>query len=449
MKDSFQDHVDNLFRDMLQFHKKEPGKHVWENIETELDKEDKTALVNRSKAGLKKTGVLLLLFFFISSMLLYYGLHPVQPERSVLSAVIKKSGSGNSTRKTIKTFPDKPASVEPNNTMNSHFVSAHGIEMSDRIYPFSDITQSIVSAGAVESTGADGSTGADFIPVVTNDQVFQSMSLPVNRPLTLHASANQDIISVSADREIIRLQQPKFKDRFSITPYFSQEFAGYNFTDNDITEPNGKEIEKAERNIFSASVGIYLNYKINKRWMLQTGVSYSWSRSIMDSSQSYAVKNEAGDVAFKLNTASGFGFLHSPPFIVPVVGDSIATAKTHTELHYITVPLVLSYRIPMHRFTLLAGAGMTFNVLTHATIETDIYGANYKLNESEIPLKGLKKINLGLLVKAEIQYRLTSHMAVSLIPSFKNTLGPINMSSSSLSAYPYNFGIGAGIVYLF
>ena len=183
--------------------------------------------------------------------------------------------------------------------------------------------------------------------------------------------------------------------------------------------------------------------------MLQTGISYSWSRSIMDSSQSYAVKNEAGDVAFKLNTASGFGFLHSPPFIVPMVGDSMATAKTHTELHYITVPLVLSYRIPMHRFTFLAGAGMTFNVLTHATIETDIYGTNYKLNESEIPLKGLKKINLGLLVKAEIQYRLTSHMAVSLIPSFKNTLGPINMSSSNLSAYPYNFGIGAGIVYLF
>jgi hypothetical protein len=169
----------------------------------------------------------------------------------------------------------------------------------------------------------------------------------------------------------------------------------------------------------------------------------------MDSSQSYAVKNEAGDIAFKLNTASGFSFLHSPSFIVPMVGDSMATAKTHSELHYITVPFVLSYRIPLHKFTLLAGAGMTFNVLTHATLETDIYGANYKQNESEIPLRGLKKINLGLLVKGEIQYHLSSKTAVSLMPSFKNTLGPINMNSSSLSACPYNFGIGAGVVYLF
>ena len=428
MKDSFQNHIDNLFRDMLQFHKKEPGKRVWENIEIELDKEDKSALINRSKTGLKKTGMLLLLFFFISSTFFYFGLHTVQPKRSVFSANIKKSGTTGSTTESIKPFHDKPVFIEPDNTVNFHFVQANGIEMRDPNLSYSEINHANVL------------TAADFIPVIATDQVFQSMRLTANSLSALHASADRDIIS---------LQHPKFRDRFSVTPYFSQEFAGYNFTDNDTTAPNGKEIEKAERSIFSASLGVYLNYKINKRWMLQTGVSYSWSRSIMDSSQSYAVKNEAGDVAFKLNTASGFGFLHSPPFIVPMVGDSIATAKTHTELHYITVPLVLSYRIPMHRFTLLAGAGMTFNVLTHATIETDVYGANYKLNESEIPLKGLKKINPGLLVKTEIQYRLTSHMAVSLIPSFKNTLGPINMNSSSLSAYPYNFGIGAGVVYLF
>ena len=88
-------------------------------------------------------------------------------------------------------------------------------------------------------------------------------------------------------------------------------------------------------------------------------------------------ENAAGDIAFKLNTSSGFSFLHSPSFIVPVVGDSMATAKTHSELHYITVPFVLSYRIPMHRFAFLAGAGMTFNILTHATLETDIYGAKF------------------------------------------------------------------------
>jgi len=430
MKDSFQNHVDELFRNLLQFYKKEPGKHVWENIEKELDKDDMAALVNKNKAGFKKAGTLMLLFFFLGSAILYYQLYQPKPAGTIIPSSLSKSGSGNNTtQKLDKTFLVTPVLTESESqSANLGFAHPRSTEMSEPDFRFSSAANSALSFHP------------HFTPAITAEKSLD--------PLKFRENSSFDN-SLSAGQHIIKPQQTKFMDRLSITPYFSQEFAGYNFTDNDVTAPNGKEIEKAERNIFSASVGMYVNYKINKRWMLQSGVSYSWSRSIMDSSQSYAEKNAAGDIAFKLNTASGFSFLHSPSFIVPVVGDSMATAKTHSELHYITVPLVLSYRIPMHRFTFLAGAGMTFNILTHATLETDIYGPNFKQNESEIPIRGLKKINFGLLVKAEIQYRITSNVAFSLIPSFKNTLGPINMSNSSLQAYPYNFGIGAGVVYLF
>jgi hypothetical protein len=429
MKDSFQNHVDDLFRNRLQFYKKEPGKHVWENIEKELDQEDKTALVYKNKAGFIKAGTLILLFFFLGSTMLYYHIYFVRPGQSVVPSDISKSGAGNKTQKQAKTFPVTPVLIESKrNTAILKSVQPVSTEISAADLPFLNADYSALLFHS------------DFIPAVSANRILQPLRIPEGISLN---------IKETDDQQIVKPQKIKFTDRLSITPYFSQEFAGYNFTDNDVAAPNGKEIEKAERNIFSASVGMYMNYKINKKWMLQTGISYSWSRSIMDSSQSYAEKNAAGDFAFKLNTGSGFSFLHTPSFIVPMVGDSIATAKTHNELHYVTVPLVLSYRIPFRRFIFLAGAGMTFNVLTNATLETDIYGANFKQNESEIPLRGLKKINFGLLVKAEIQYRVTSKTAVSLIPSFKNTLGPINLNNSSLQAYPYNFGIGAGIVYLF
>ena len=429
MQDSFQNHVDNLFRSMLQFYKKEPGRHVWGNIEKELDEDDKVALFKRSKAGFKKAGTLLILFFFLGSTFLFFRINHQQPVSSIILSHINKSVAGNITGKPAKTLPVLPVLIETNsNRVNYDSNLSVGINLSDAPFTFSNPGYSELVFHP------------DYIPAVRTEQT------PI--PLQFHGNSLSDLSS-STGRNIIKPQQATFTDRLSITPYFSQEFAGYNFADDDETAPNGKEIEKAERNIFSASVGMYINYKINKRWMLQSGISYSWSRSIMDSSQSYAEMNAAGDIAFKLNTASGFSFLHTPSFIVPMVGDSMATAKTHSELHYVTVPLVLSYRIPMRRFTFLAGAGMTFNILTHATLETDIYGANYKQNESEIPIRGLKKVNFGLLIKAEIQYRMTSKMAFSLIPSFKNTLGPINMKNSSLQAYPYNFGIGAGIVYLF
>jgi outer membrane scaffolding protein for murein synthesis (MipA/OmpV family) len=424
MKDSFQDHMDNLFRNMLQFHKKEPGKHVWKNIEKELDRDDEAALLTQRKERLKKTVALLLLMVILTSTLFYYLTNPDQSRLSI-APVDKKSGTG--IQSPMKTFPITPVSIGSNSIVHPDSLQGGNIEIKDPDFRYSNMNYSVTSVDP------------DFNQSYSADLVFHPLNLQEEKPSILQTSANYPVI---------QLQQP-FQDRFSVTPYFSQEFAGYNFTDNDITAPNGKEVEKAERNVFSASVGMYLNFKINKKWVLQSGLSYSWSNSIMDSSQSYAEKNSAGDIAFKLNTASGFSFLRSPTFIVPVVGDSMATANTHSELHYITVPLVLSYRVGMRRFSLLAGAGMTFNVLTHAALETDIYGANYKGNESEIPLKGLKKINFGMLVKAEIQYRVNKKMAISLIPSFKNTLGPINMRNSSLAAYPYNFGIGTGIIYLF
>lgn len=362
-------------------------------------------------------------------MLLYYRIQLVLPGQPIISSDLSKSEAGRITQRPAKAYSVSPTFNESKskNAMLTPVLQGN-TEITAPDLPFSNVDNSAMLFHN------------DFIPTVTADRIAQTFKMTENSSLKIKLSDGQ---------HIIRPQQTKFMDRLSITPYFSKEFAGYNFADNDMTAPNGKEVERAERNIFSASVGMYINYKINKKWMLQTGISYSWSRSIMDSSQSYAEKNTAGYIAFKLNTASGFSFLNPPSFIVPMVGDSMATAKTHNELHYVTVPLVLSYRFPFRRFTFLAGAGMTFNVLTHATLETDIYGANFKQNESEIPLRGLKKINFGLLVKAEIQYRVTSKMAVSLIPSFKNTLGPINMNNSSLQAYPYNFGIGAGIAYLF
>ena len=124
MKDSFQHHVDNLFRDSLQFHKKEPGSHVWENIESELDKDDKISLLNINKAGLKKTGTLLLLFFFLSSIFIYHGLNPVQTKRSVFSADVKKS-AGNLLLKPIKASLVGPDTIESDNTVNLPF---HAVE---------------------------------------------------------------------------------------------------------------------------------------------------------------------------------------------------------------------------------------------------------------------------------------------------------------------------------
>ncbi len=230
--------------------------------------------------------------------------------------------------------------------------------------------------------------------------------------------------------------------------YASKEFAGYNLTDNDLRGANGKEIESRERTIFSASAGINLNYRMSRKWSLQSGLTYSWSKSNIDSATSYAMQGDAGNVQFKFNSVLGYSYLHSPGAGTPILGDSISTANTLTRLDYLTLPLTLTYRIAAGRFAFVPAVGVTFNVLTQAYLETDVYGQGYSENESQILIRGLKKVNVGMLVKADLEYRLSKTLTAVLIPSFKRTLSPVNLKSA-FSTYPYNFGIGTGLQIVF
>ncbi len=45
-------------------------------------------------------------------------------------------------------------------------------------------------------------------------------------------------------------------------------------------------------------------------------------------------------------------------------------------------------------------------------------------------MKGLKKINYGILLKAELEYHINSKIGIDLIPCFKNSLTPINIHSA-------------------
>jgi hypothetical protein len=262
-------------------------------------------------------------------------------------------------------------------------------------------------------------------------------------PLSQQLLADEKITKQSSS---VVHHKARFKDRISFTPYLSKEFVGYSLTDNDLTGVNGQEIEENERNVFSAAVGFFVNYKINKRWTFQSGISYSWSNSNIDSATSYAVIDNHGIIQYKLITISGYGYLLPASNIQPNIGDSIYTAKSYSQLHYLTIPLILSYRIPLKRFSLLIGAGATFNVLTSAEIETKTYGNGQPEKEYSVNMGGLKKINYGMIMKFDLEYRINSCLGIDIIPCFKNTLSPINLEGA-ISAYPYNFGIGAGFTY--
>ncbi len=404
--------IDNFFRDSLLDARHDPSEAVWNKIEHELDDDDKKIIYIKN---FRKTVVVASFLIILIGLSLFIEIHVRQIKSSVVT-----SSSTRGLPKEIKSV-QAPGNIKIGNK-TSKFNNPAILTKDNHFLP--------VFAGH---------TGIYLTP--THMDELKLPLLHSDLKITLPRS-----VAETNDRSVIKYQQQKFIDRISVTPYFSKEFAGYNFTDEDSTSPGGKEIEQRERNIFSASLGVYINYKLNKRWVLQTGLSYSWSSSNIDSSICYAVNDNYGHVQFKLNTISGYGYLQPSSALQPNVGDSVLAGKAYSQLHYLTIPLLLSYNIPFKRFSLLVGAGVSFNLLTSAGIETKTYGLGYPEKEYAVNMMGLKKTNYGILVKADLQYHINSSIGIDIIPSFRNTLSPINLKTA-VTAYPYNFGIGIGLTY--
>jgi Outer membrane protein beta-barrel domain len=416
MEEHAQNNMDSFFRDSLLDARQAPPEAVWNKIENELDNDDsRFVYVNNFRRVAAITGFLLILIGL--SLFIEIQLRQIKSTAST-SALNTKSALNTTLLKEIKSLHPMEKIRTGKKNLNNKAI----LLKNDNFLP-----------------SYAGHTDIYLTPINTDD-----LKLPLlNTDLKITFPG---FPAGSNDKTVIKYQRQKFKERISVTPYFSKEFAGYNFTDEDSTNPGGKEIERRERNIFSASVGVYINYKLHKNWILQTGLSYSWSSTNIDSSTCYAVNDNNGHVQFKLNTISGYGYLQPSSAFQANIGDSLLAGKSYSQLHYLTIPLVISYNIPLKKFSLLVGGGVSFNLLTSASIETKTYGSGYPEKEYAINMMGLKKTNYGILVKADLQYHVSGNIGIDLIPSFRNTLSPINLRTA-VSAYPYNFGIGVGLTY--
>ena len=423
--------VDNIFRDGLQFHKDQPSKDLWTKIRTDLDKDDRSSYLYRRRRNLLIISALLLVMMGL-------GVHYIRSANNQFLEAQEDRANPSSKRKfdpstgirelKSNAQASNRVSINVNIKQDNNSLTRNNIPLTVNL-PDSELNSSSYKTGYPQKFATIQGPETKLDIIQTDRINVTSRKIP-----------SEEILVKSDNKSSL--------NKWSITTFFSQEFAGYNLSDNDATVADGREIEKRERNAFSASMGVYLNYGINRKWVVQTGLSYSWSTSNIDSAKSYAVLDNSGNVQFKLNTITGYGYLQYPPTIPTSLGDSVLTDKALSRIHYLTLPVLLSYRVPLKRFTLLVGAGVSFNLLTSATLETKIYGPNLKEQETVIPIKGIRNLNYGIILKADLEYHINNRVGVNVIPSFKNSISPINIHSA-LSAYPYNFGIGAGISYHF
>ncbi|MEO8861532.1 MAG: outer membrane beta-barrel protein [Ginsengibacter sp.] len=243
-----------------------------------------------------------------------------------------------------------------------------------------------------------------------------------------------------------RMKDAEKLSRFSITPFFSPDIAWYNLQDenNNNQSTSAVDIESKEKHEFSSTYGLTADYKINKHWGLQSGITLSNTNIVTDPEIIYAQPDNTGNIKYRINTSSGYGYILPSFSANPATGDSLyAFISTHS-LQYIGIPVSATYSIIKNKFLFGLRTGVSANYLTKAKLETTVEKGFDNSVETVNKIQGLKKIYFSGLAGVDVNFQLNKKISVVFAPTFRFALNSI-IKNALVNSYPMTFGSVVGL----
>ncbi len=273
------------------------------------------------------------------------------------------------------------------------------------------------------------------------DSVNTNKSL---QPLTAALLKNFDIGIDNVEKAGKR--RSEISARFSITPFFSPDIAWYHLQDEKSNSQSGNasDIDEEEKHEFSSTYGALIDYKINNQWGLQSGLTLSNTNINTEPEIIYAQPDNTGDVKYRVNTSSGYGFVLPSYSANPAIGDSLYAFTSTHSLRYINIPAAVTYSIAKSRFTISAMAGVSINFLTKGRIETTVEKGFDNSTETINNIQGLKKLYFTGLAGIGFDYKLTKRTSLAFAPTMRFALNSIN-KNAIVKSFPMSFGSKVGL----
>ena len=249
-----------------------------------------------------------------------------------------------------------------------------------------------------------------------------------------------------ADRIAVSKNKKANSSRFFVTAFFSPDIAWYRLKDNNESnqQDNASEIEKEEKHDFSSTFGALVDYKINKHWGLQSGLTLSNINITVQPKTIYAQPDNTGSIKFRINSSSGYGYVLPSYIMNPSIGDSLYAFTSSHSLQYVGIPLAVTYNIVKGKFDFNVMAGLSFNILTSAKLETSVENGVDNSYETIHQLQGLQKTYFSGIAGIGSSYKLTKKTAVIFAPVIRFALNSIN-KNAVVKSYPMSFGIAVGL----
>ncbi|MGN6601339.1 MAG: outer membrane beta-barrel protein [Ginsengibacter sp.] len=250
--------------------------------------------------------------------------------------------------------------------------------------------------------------------------------------------------SPSKTLSVIHIHNPALS-RFYAAAFYSPNISFSRLRDEDHNSgnPYSRDFERREKESYSWSLGLWIGYRFNNRWAIQSGLNLSTLKMNIEPEKIFAERDNQGKIKYLINTSSGKGYL-SPSFSNnPRVGDSLFARTINHSLQYTGIPIAAKYFLSNKKLSVNLLAGLSANILSHGKINTEVEKGTEHEHDNIHEINGLKPVYFSGLAGFGLSYNFYRSISVSLSPMLNFALEPIN-KNVPVNSYPgtVNFQLG-------
>jgi len=290
------------------------------------------------------------------------------------------------------------------------------------------------------------------IPVIA--ELKQIVQILVIKPFSQFSKAITNNSVPLKDNKTVPLKPRKIKNEngslLSATIFFSPDFVSTNIKDDHprFREDDRDRIEKEERNKFSSTIGLLIDFNAGKNWKIESGLTFSTRVTNIEPKTIYARPDNNGNINYRFNCSAGYSFVTVKSPYSPASGDSIRALTSKNTLQYIGVPLVVKHMFTKGRFSLTPGVGISANFLSKGKITTTIAATTGNENASINNIQGLKSMYFSGSASVGAEYQLDRKLAITFIPTARFALSSIN-KDAPVKTNLNSIGLAGGIIVKF
>jgi hypothetical protein len=454
--------IDDLFAKGLKTYKAKAPAHAWENLSADLDR----------KQSYKK-----LLFVRLAAasiaILIAFGagyFYADFQKQKILTAIEQLPATQNTpeekivpSNSTFVTADSNPSQNEPEN------------KIVEKDTQSTEITE---QASFVAENALDLETESKDLfasPVIARSNDLNKMKILSFENVLIESSASSTTMLAKSDRpdsyEFIYSapEGPEYTfgenlnnnktngTKWTVGAYFAPTYSYREISTNldqqgSVNYAGYDQLDANEEALMSYAGGVNVDLALNKRWGLQSGMYYSRIGQINSDALEYTVDSK-GDILYAIHTSTGSInlVLENVPDRLRVtyddkdsIVDNSGLASVEQNFDLFEVPFLLKYKMLDRKFSINLSGGLSpaYVVQNNTYLKID----DEKINVGDSP--NLNSVLVNTSIGLGLEYKAFKKLSISLEPTFKYSLVPLN-KNSQFFYHPYYMSWFTGIKYRF